>query len=183
MGDWMDTFENWWPQPDPETAARLNKKYNGETGFISEPTPALGWEGALPDLPEEEDSTLSEERGRIRESLAEGSGTYCRGCTQWCESHARALDRPRVLPLPWFWVAGAGAKHHEVHRSQAPKAIIASREFPKNRFWGLLEPGSDRGFWNTTTRTIRFMLGLVALPAWVILYNNKVVQWSTEPHT
>ncbi len=117
------------------------------------------------------------------------TGVICPCCNQVAKIYKRKLNRAMAYSLiclyrllseadeeGWLDVPGLLAKHGLV-------AVLRSREYQKLRYWGLVEAkgekredGGKAGKYRITETGRLFVIGNLALPRYVLLYNGGVIK-------
>jgi hypothetical protein len=131
-------------------------------------------------------NTLEEVRGYVLDHLR--SGARCPCCGQTAKVYGRKYNLSEAYSLIWL-VKESGPLMRWVNVPEnAPKGLIKSREFPKNRYWGLIEPKpndddpkkKDSGIWRPTDKGVNFAYNRIRLEQRVFLYDNHVVGFASE---
>lgn len=135
-------------------------------------------------------ATLAEAEQWVRENGAEG--VICPCCHQVAKVYKRKLNRAMAYSLIVLYrlsgeadeagfidVPRALAKHNLV-------AVLRSREYQKLRYWGLAEAkgekrddGGKAGKYRITETGMLFVVGNLAVPRHVYLYNGAVMSLDT----
>lgn len=118
-------------------------------------------------------ATLREARLHLLDHLEEGLTCPC--CGQFAKVYRRSLNSGMARSLIEMYRAGAAEDF--IH---LPTTIsLRSREEGKLRFWGLVEEdvgvredGGRAGWWQLTRKGRLFVRDRLAVPKYVLLYNN-----------
>jgi hypothetical protein len=144
-------------------------------------------------------TTLTEAKNWLRAQLDEGARCPC--CTQYAKLYKRKLNsgmaasllaifqRTRQLNPEGGWL------HIPKDFESADKklvTVLGNREYPKLRFWKLLEQDNkpnetadtpNSGRWRMTQLGEDFVLGEVTVPRHVFLYDGRVMRMSADETT
>lgn len=130
----------------------------------------------------------------ISEKASEPSGTTCPVCQQYVKRYKRKLNSGMAFCLismikmtnavefagGWFHATKDLAHHNHLNAN--------SVEYTKLKFWGLTEQRpnpkdstkKDSGYWRVTPLGREFALGRATVPRHVIVFNNRVEDFSEE---
>jgi hypothetical protein len=107
-------------------------------------------------------------------------GTHCPCCGRYTKVYRRKLNAGLALFLirasrkygdKWFHVNHDVKDHREFNA-----------DYGKLEYWGLIEPMSPTdkrptsGYWRVTDKGRQFVRGEIALPAYMLVLNNKVLE-------
>lgn len=140
---------------------------------------------------DENTTTLKEAKKWLRERIDEGAACPC--CTQFAKTYKRRLNSGMAASILALYQRTEQLKPAEgwLHiprdfegANKKLMTVLGNREYPRLRYWGLLEqfggpnevadtPAS--GKWRLTKKGVDFVLGEVKVPAYVILYDNRVM--------
>jgi hypothetical protein len=119
-------------------------------------------------------STLEEAKRYFQDNLEEGLNCPC--CSRWGKVYRWSLYRTAIKLLVNMYEAGGTTKFVETRSIKGEGQGDASRL----RHWGLAEQeskarpdGGKSGFWRCTDTGEAFLLGDLALPKYVHVYNGE----------
>ena len=121
------------------------------------------------------------------ESLSEENTVRCPCCLRDGKVYVRKLHAAMAAAL--IWIVGEHKKRpeHWVYIPEsAPRHVVNSREYGKLVHWGLLIRKTGKGgsgAWKPTSKAYDFVQRQAKLPTHVILYDNKVLGFSSETQT
>ena len=138
------------------------------------------------------DVLLSEAKAELRAQLNQGA--HCPCCTQFAKIYERRLNSGMAACLlilyriakemrteEWIYVPAWVSSH---------PALANSREYPKLRYWGLVEQREnedpdkkDSGFWRLTESGRNFVRGELEISSHVRLYDGRSLGFSGKPVT
>ena len=133
--------------------------------------------------------TVEEARVRVVANLKKGMRCPC--CGQLAKKYKRHLNWSMARALIWLVRASPHREDGWVDLADAPKFVHESRELAKLAHWKLIEekPAASKrgarcpGIWRPTARGIRFAKAEIALSSWVMLYDNRILEFSKKPIT
>lgn len=117
-------------------------------------------------------------------------GVRCPCCDQYAKVYERKLNSGMAVALIAIYVVSERLRPQDgwlsiprdlegVGRSLA--TVLTNREYPKLRFWGLLEPSPKAAaVWRITDEGKRFVRGEITVPRTVRLYDGEVLE--SEAH-
>lgn len=123
--------------------------------------------------------------GFVRKYLAEKweEGVECPCCHQWVRLYKRKLTSSMVKALKLMYDAPRGWMHVERYLKEQPIGPSVRGDFPKLRYWGLIEPkpadnpkfpdAVEPGYYRITDKGIAFVNGAVRVFERVKIYNDK----------
>lgn len=118
--------------------------------------------------------TLEQARDWLRERLHDGA--ECPLCTQYARVYHRKFNSgmARVLIAQW--------RSHGLGYAHTARLVPGLREGAKCAYWGLMEEETERredggrsGYWRITEKGRLFVLGMIRIPAWANVYNDRVL--------
>jgi hypothetical protein len=123
------------------------------------------------------DMTVQEVALKLANNIERGARCPC--CGQFAKAYRRRLrgNHARFLvdvarlatpDNPW------------VHYKQCH---FAGRDYNYLRHFGLAEVQEREGLWKITDYGARFLLGKIGVPAWILVFNNEVVDHAKEALT
>jgi hypothetical protein len=141
---------------------------------------------------DENKTTLKEAKAWLRERLDDGAKCPC--CTQYAKTYTRKLNSGMAASLLAIYqrTKQLDPKDGWLHipkdfegASKKLVTVLGNREYPRLRYWGLLEqfdgPNDDSdtrfsGKWRLTKLGEEFVLGEVEVPEAVVLYDNRLMR-------
>jgi hypothetical protein len=142
----------------------------------------------LDDLAEEGALALEDVRAWLLENMDRGARCHC--CNQFVKVYNRKLNSgmaaclvvlnrlQKLEPGQWLYVPDL---------VQAHPVLANSREYPKLRYWGLVETREtddpdkkDSGYWRVTELGGEFAEGRVTIPSHVRIYDRRLLDFSGE---
>ena len=122
-------------------------------------------------------------------------GGYCPCCGKWGKVYRQKLSEAMVKSLLWM-ASNHGEDWIDMPR-QAPRWVIQTYTFATMHWWHLIERmpmtegvavGEDgvgqekkfSGYWRVTTKGMQFARGLIQMPKYIYVYDNKYMDASTE---
>jgi len=135
-------------------------------------------------------------RDTLQEAIAmveanRDEGLECPCCGQLARSYWRRINSAMARDLIWLVrQSGDDLSWVDLHE-EAPIQVQQSRELARLAHWGLIEEklqDSERGartsgIWRPTYQGIRFARGQIAVAAYVKLYDNRVLEFSSDRTT
>lgn len=129
-------------------------------------------------------TTLAEAKNWLRARILDGEKCPC--CNQYAKVYERKLNSGMALALIHIHIVTERLKPQDGWL-RIPKdlegvgntvsTVLGNREYPKLRYWGLLEPQDDEsGCWRITPEGVRFVLGAASVPRTVLLYDGRVLK-------
>ena len=134
-------------------------------------------------------ATVREAREYVKERIEEGVSCPC--CGSWNRVYSRRLNRAKVRELrEIFAFADDQGMLYDYVNIPASGVSLRNREYPKLRFWGLLEPrdpdvgsGEGTGWWRVTPQGVAFVRGTLSLPNKVLEYRSRVLRVAEDAVT
>lgn len=135
-------------------------------------------------------STLVEAKEYLRSNFAKGC--ICPACGGSVKKYFRPLTSAMGLSLFLIYDSQQKSEQDYIHVESMLKesqcSSSARGDFPKLRFWGLIEAKEGKrdddsprnGFYRITERGKDFLIGNININSHVILYNNKVLGFSDK---
>ena len=131
-------------------------------------------------------ATVREAREYIKENVVDGVACPC--CGSWNRVYSRRLNRAKVRELrEIFAYADDRGELYDFVNVPASGVSLRNREYPKLRFWGLLEPrdpdvgsGEGTGWWRVTPQGVAFVRGRLELPNKVLEYRSRVLRFAED---
>lgn len=103
-------------------------------------------------------------------------GAYCPCCGQFVKAYRRIIRGNHARFL--LDVARKTSKEQPwVHYK---KCIFGGRDYNYLRHFGLAETQERTGFWQVTEFGMDFIREKASIPAWIVVYNNKVLDKATN---
>ena len=132
------------------------------------------------------DTPLRDARAYVTDNIA--TGVRCPCCGSWLNTYSRRLNRAKVRELQalYRWADDNDTLHDYFH---VPTTGISlrNREYPKLRFWQLLEArdpeigsGDGTGWWRLTPGGVAFVRGNLRLPNRVLEFRSQVLGFDPE---
>lgn len=129
-------------------------------------------------------TTLDEAKKWLRARILDGDRCPC--CNQYAKVYERKLNAGMALALVHIHLV-TGRLRPQDGWLRIPKdlegigntvsTVLGNREYPKLRYWGLLEAqGDENGLWRITPEGVQFVLGALSVPKTVLLYDGKVLK-------
>ncbi len=138
---------------------------------------SLPWPGHGPLPPS---ASVAEARTYIDERLS--GGVTCPCCGSYLKIYARRLNRAKVRELLEIYrrIDETDGDYYDFHFLPDLGISLRNREYPKLRWWGLLEardpdagPTETTGYWRLTFAGVKFVRGELRVP-------NKVLEFRSE---
>lgn len=120
-----------------------------------------------------------------------GKGGHCPCCGKWGKVYKHRITEAMAKSLLWM-ASTHGTEWIDMPR-QAPRDIVQTYTFATLHWWGLIEQhpkiiGEDgdlqekkfTGYWRVTQTGLQYAKGLVAVPKWIYLYDNQLMDMSDE---
>ena len=120
------------------------------------------------------------------------TGTTCPCCGRYVKLYKRKLTSSMVKALiliyKYFKLNPESWLHVENYLKDQKISAAVRGDFPKLRYWGLLEKQIDKrddgsgrvGYYKITQKGIDFVKGKVEVPRFAYIYNQKVEQFDKE---
>lgn len=131
--------------------------------------------------------TLEEAASWLSKNMKRGADCPC--CGQMCRIYRRAFNASMANSLIWLVSQNATTEWIDVP-ARAPGWLTKSREFPKSRYWGLIEekPNKDpskrcSGLWRPTKEGIDFVFSRSRIASHVYLFDNAVMGFEEKRTT
>jgi hypothetical protein len=106
-------------------------------------------------------------------------GARCPCCGQFAKAYKRRVRGNHARFL--FDVARLATDESPwVHYKQC---FFAGRDYNYLRHFGLADVQEREGLWKLTQLGARFLMGDVGVPAWILVFNNEVVDRAKETRT
>lgn len=132
--------------------------------------------------------SLADAKRQVRERIADGEGVMCPCCGSWNKAYRRRLNRAKVRELQamYRW-ADENDSLFDFFHVPSTGMSLRNREYPKLRWWQLIEPrdpevgsGENTGFWKLTLIGVKFVRGEVRLPNMVVEYRSEFLRFADD---
>jgi len=125
--------------------------------------------------------TIEDEQNRIKETAAHG--TICKCCDRFIKIYNRPMNSSQAVSLCKAVRYIAPDEWFHVSMFDYPKGA----DFPKLRFWGLIEPsaelkadGNKAGFYRVTPKGRQFVLEGLKVPKKISTFRNELLGFSEK---
>lgn len=122
------------------------------------------------------DTTLDEAKAWLRDRVDDGAECPC--CTQFAKVYRRKLNAGMAKSLIRMYQA-AGTDWQNITETIPAR----SREEGKLRYWGLVEPGTERGIWRVTPKGELFVKNRIKVPRHVRIYDDRMLGFDGPEET
>lgn len=124
--------------------------------------------------------TLQLAKDFIQENRHEGC--ICPACEQFVKLYKRILNSGMAMTLIRLYQYN-GAKTIHVKKFLKEHKLQNNHDWTLLRHWGLIAPHQEfttkekSGYWRITPLGIRYIYNNVALPKYILMYNNKFIDF------
>ena len=132
--------------------------------------------------------TLREAREYVLAGVEEGVKCPC--CGGRVKAYKRRLNRAKVRELQQIYVRIDETDGETYDYTHVPSLGISlvNREYPKLRWWGLLEPrdlgasadDGTAGWWRLTPAGVKFLRGELRVPNMVVEYRSQFLRFADD---
>ena len=112
-----------------------------------------------------------------------GAGGLCKCCGKFGKIHEMKLSQHLALCLRWMKMHAEEDGWVNV-QSTAPRWMLRGKTYPCLAYWFLVESKGHRsGIWRVSDKGHRFLNEEITQPEFAFVYNNQVLEYSTEEVT
>ena len=131
-------------------------------------------------------STVREASAYVTDNIA--TGVHCPCCGSWLNTYSRRLNRAKVRELQalYRW-ADDNDTLFDYFSVPATGISLRNREYPKLRFWQLLEArdpevgsGDGGGYWRITVAGVKFVRGELKVPNKIIEFRSQFLRFADD---